>query len=82
IWEQQRKTVIMVTHSIEEALLLSDQIIMMTRGPAARVDQVLDIPFPRPRTREKVETHPDYSDLKLEMEKHLYRETRAVEQSR
>lgn len=82
IWEQQRKTVIMVTHSIEEALLLSDQIIMMTRGPGAQVDQVLDIPFPRPRKREAVETHPDYSDLKLEMEKHLYRETRAVEQSR
>ncbi|MGD1897069.1 MAG: ABC transporter ATP-binding protein [Phormidesmis sp.] len=36
IWEQQRKTVIMITHSIEEALLLSDRIVMMTRGPAAR----------------------------------------------
>mgnify|MGYP006423458275 CR=1 FL=1 len=82
IWEQQRKTVIMVTHSIEEALLLSDQIVMMTRGPAASVDQVLEVPFPRPRKREAVETHPEYSDLKLEMEKHLYRETRAVEQSR
>lgn len=82
IWEQQRKTVIMVTHSIEEALLLSDEIIMMTRGPAAQVDQILEIPFPRPREREAVETHPDYSDLKLEMEKHLYRETRAVEESR
>jgi nitrate/nitrite transport system ATP-binding protein len=82
IWEQHRKTVIMVTHSIEEALLLSDQIIMMTRGPGAQVDQILEVPFPRPRNRENVETHPDYSDLKLEMERHLYRETRAVEQSR
>ncbi|HEY9736841.1 MAG TPA: ABC transporter ATP-binding protein, partial [Trichocoleus sp.] len=37
IWEQQRKTVILITHSIEEALLLSDKIVMMTRGPAAKV---------------------------------------------
>ena len=36
IWEQKRKTVVMITHSIEEALLLSDRIVMMTRGPAAR----------------------------------------------
>lgn len=82
IWDQQRKTVIMVTHSIEEALLLSDEIIMMTRGPGARVDEILEIPFPRPRKREEVETHPEYNRLKLEMEQHLYRETRAVEQSR
>jgi nitrate/nitrite transport system ATP-binding protein len=82
IWEQHRKTVIMITHSIDEALLLSDKIVMMTRGPAARVDEVLDVPFPRPRQREDVENHPAYHTLKLEMEQHLYRETRAVEQAR
>lgn len=82
IWEQQRKTAIMITHSIEEALLLSDRIIMMTKGPAARIDQVLDVPFPRPRDRTTVESHPDYLKLKQEMEDHLYRETRAVEEAR
>ena len=82
IWEQQRKTAIMITHSIEEALLLSDRIIMMTKGPAARIDQVLEVPFPRPRDRATVENHPDYLKLKQEMEDHLYRETRAVEEAR
>ena len=82
IWEQQRKTAIMITHSIEEALLLSDRIVMMTRGPAATIDEVLEVPFPRPRDRNTVENHPDYLKLKKEMEDHLYRETRAVEEAR
>ena len=82
IWEQKRKTVIMITHSIEEALLLSDRIVMMTRGPAARIDEVLDVPFSRPRNREEIEQHPAYHELKAEMERHLFRETRAVEEAR
>jgi nitrate/nitrite transport system ATP-binding protein len=82
IWEQQRKTVIMITHSIDEALLLSDRIVMMTRGPAARIDEILEVPFPRPRDRETIDQHPAYHDLKAEMESHLFRETRAVEEAR
>ncbi len=82
IWEQQRKTVIMITHSIEEALLLSDRIVMMTRGPAARVDEVLEVPFSRPRDRETIDQHPAYHALKTEMERHLFRETQAVEAAR
>ncbi len=82
IWERDRKTVIMITHSIEEALLLSDKIVMMTRGPAAKIDEVLDVPFPRPRNRETIDQHPAYHDLKAEMESHLFRETRAVEAAR
>ncbi len=82
IWEQQRKTAIMITHSIEEALLLSDRIVMMTKGPAARIDEVLEVPFPRPRDRTTVENHPAYLKLKQAMEDHLYRETRAVEEAR
>jgi nitrate/nitrite transport system ATP-binding protein len=82
IWEQKRKTVIMITHSIEEALLLSDRIVMMTRGPAARIDEILEVPFPRPRNRETIDQHPAYHTLKAEMESHLYRETRAVEEAR
>ncbi len=82
IWERERKTVIMITHSIDEALLLSDRIVMMTRGPAARIDEILEVPFPRPRKREEIEIHPAYHDLKAEMESHLFRETRAVEAAR
>ncbi|MGI0493773.1 ABC transporter ATP-binding protein [Alkalinema pantanalense CENA528] len=82
IWEQERKTVILITHSIEEALLLSDKIVMMTRGPAARIAQVLDVPFPRPRRREELDQYPGYHALKAAMEQHLSYETRAVEESR
>nr|RNJ67950.1 MAG: ABC transporter ATP-binding protein [Leptolyngbya sp. IPPAS B-1204] len=82
IWEQQRKTVILITHSIEEALLLSDKIVMMTRGPEAKIAKILDVPFPRPRHRESLDQHPAYHPLKAEMELHLSRETRAVEESR
>lgn len=82
IWEQERKTVILITHSIEEALLLSDQIVMMTRGPAARIAQVLEVPFPRPRKREELDQYPGYHALKTAMEQHLSYETRAVEESR
>jgi nitrate/nitrite transport system ATP-binding protein len=82
IWEQTRKTVILITHSIEEALLLSDQIVMMTRGPSAQIAQILDVPFPRPRKREELDQYPDYHRLKKAMEQHLSYETRAVEESR
>uniref|UniRef100_UPI003340C7D5 ABC transporter ATP-binding protein n=1 Tax=Prochlorothrix hollandica TaxID=1223 RepID=UPI003340C7D5 len=82
IWEQDRKTVVMITHSIAEALLLSDKIVMMTRGPAASIAKVLDVPFPRPRDRETIDEHPAYHDLKTEMEHHLTLETRAVEEAR
>jgi nitrate/nitrite transport system ATP-binding protein len=51
LWESERKTVLMVTHDVDEALLLSDRIVMMTNGPAATVGEVLVIDFPRPRRR-------------------------------
>jgi nitrate/nitrite transport system ATP-binding protein len=82
IWESQRKTVILITHSIEEALLLSDRIVMMTRGPGARIAQILDVPFARPRHRDSLDQQPGYHDLKAAMEHHLSQETRAVEESR
>jgi len=82
IWEQKRKTVVMITHSIEEALLLSDKIVMMKRGPSAGIDEILDVPFPRPRSRENLDQQAGYHALKAEMEEHLMRETRAVEASR
>jgi len=54
------KTVVMVTHDIDEALYLADRLILMTDGPAATVGDVLQVPFPRPRIRGAVLAHPDY----------------------
>jgi len=64
LWAQDRKTALMVTHDVDEALFLSDRIVMMTRGPAARVGDVLDVPFPRPRVRKELLEHPDYYVLR------------------
>ena len=44
-------TVIMITHDVDEAVLLSDRIVMMTNGPSARIGEVLDVPLARPRKR-------------------------------
>jgi nitrate/nitrite transport system ATP-binding protein len=60
LWEETRKTVIMVTHDVDEALLLADRIVMMTNGPAATIGEIIDVPFPRPRRREEILARPDY----------------------
>jgi nitrate ABC transporter ATP-binding subunit len=60
VWEKARKTVVMVTHDIDEALYLADRIILMTDGPEAKVGEVYTVPFARPRKRTDVLDHPDY----------------------
>jgi nitrate ABC transporter ATP-binding subunit len=60
VWEQSGKTVVMVTHDVDEALYLADRLILMTDGPAAMVGECLTIPFPRPRRRAAVLAHPEY----------------------
>lgn len=80
IWEEHRITVVLITHSIEEALLLSDRIVLMSRGPAATIADVIDLPAVRPRQRSLIEQHPDFLAVKQRLEEHLLRETRAVEE--
>lgn len=58
IWEKRKKTVVFVTHSIDEAVYLSDRIVVMEKDPG-RVIEVLDVPLPRPRTRK----NPDFGRL-------------------
>jgi nitrate/nitrite transport system ATP-binding protein len=60
LWERTRRTVIMVTHDVDEALLLADRIVLMTSGPSATIGRVLDVPFPRPRRRDEMLARPDY----------------------
>jgi nitrate/nitrite transport system ATP-binding protein len=64
LWRKDRKTALMVTHDVDEALFLADRIVMMTNGPAAEVGDVLQVPFPRPRDRRAVMEHPDYYRLR------------------
>ena len=60
VWEESDKTVVMVTHDIDEALYLADRVILMTDGPEAMVGESFTVPFPRPRRRAAVLGHPDY----------------------
>jgi len=64
LWRRTKLTALMVTHDVDEALFLSDRIIMMTDGPAAEVGDILQVPFPRPRYRKEVMEHPDYYRLR------------------
>lgn len=66
-WEENRRTVLMVTHDVDEALLLADRIVMMTPGPEATIGRILTVSFPRPRMRLDVLNHPDYYQLRDEL---------------
>jgi nitrate ABC transporter ATP-binding subunit len=60
LWEAERKTVLMVTHDVDEALLLADRIVLMTNGPAATVGEIVVVPFERPRDRLRISDDPVY----------------------
>jgi bicarbonate transport system ATP-binding protein len=64
IWNTQKCTVLMITHDIDEALFLADRLVMMTNGPAAGIGEVLNIDFPRPRSREEIMENPRYYELR------------------
>jgi nitrate/nitrite transport system ATP-binding protein len=64
LWAKDQKTALMVTHDVDEALFLSDRVVMMTNGPAARVGDILEVPFARPRNRKSVLDDPMYYPLR------------------
>ena len=64
LWEDDRRTVVMVTHDVDEALLLADRIVMMTKGPRARIGDSIRVPFARPRVRGEVLDDPRYYPLR------------------
>jgi len=68
IWERDRKTVVFVTHSVEEAVFLSDKVVMMTRSPG-RIRQVIDIDLPRPRRRSELLLDPRYQKYVVDIER-------------
>jgi len=60
VWERTHVTAIVVTHDVDEAILLADRVVMMTNGPHAKVGKIEEIDLPRPRTRKSLLEHPDY----------------------
>ncbi|WP_439587974.1 ABC transporter ATP-binding protein [Hydrogenophaga sp.] len=72
-------TVMMITHDVDEAVLLSDRVVMMTNGPSATIGQILDVPLERPRNRIALAENPAYNHCRQEILTFLYEKQRKVE---
>jgi len=64
IWEKQRQAVMMITHDVDEALYMSDRIVLMTNGPHAKIGEILQVPFPHPRDRQQIRESKEYYELR------------------
>ena len=67
IWEEDKRTVIMITNDVDEAVLTADRIIPLTMGPAATLAQEFEVDMPRPRDRTSLNDQPEYKRLKREI---------------
>jgi len=72
-------TVLMITHDVDEAVLLSDRIVMMTNGPAATIGEILEVPLPRPRKRLELAANAGYLKCRQRVLEFLYERHRYVE---
>ncbi len=72
-------TMVMITHDVDEAVLLSDRIVMMTNGPAAHIGDILEVPIPRPRNRIELASDRTYLKCREAVLKFLYERHRFVE---
>lgn len=72
-------TVIMITHDVDEAVLLSDRIVMMTNGPSATIGEILDVDLERPRNRIALADNPLYNKYRHQVLQFLYEKQRKIE---
>lgn len=79
IQEELNNTVIMITHDVDEAVLLSDRIVMMTNGPAATIGEVLNVDLPRPRDRLALAQNTKYNQYRSAVLTFLYEKQKKVE---
>jgi len=79
IHQKLRNTVLMITHDVDEAVLLSDRIVMMTNGPAARIGEVLDVPLAGLLRRLEVASNPTYLKCRQRVLEFLYERHRFIE---
>jgi nitrate/nitrite transport system ATP-binding protein len=69
----------MITHDVDEAVLMSDRVVMMTNGPAATIGQIMDVPLQRPRNRIALAGDKVYNHCRQEILSFLYEKQRKVE---
>ena len=82
ICQEAGVTTVMVTHDVDEALLLSDRVVCLTNGPEAGIGQILRVNLPRPRQRLEVMEHPDYYKLRTELIGFLQQQRRLKQRQR
>ena len=81
IVQKTQSTVVMVTHDVDEAVLLSDKIVMLTNGPAATIGEVLSVDLPRPRNRVELAEDADYVHYRKAVIDFLYTRRGHVEKA-
>ncbi|NES96666.1 MAG: ABC transporter ATP-binding protein [Desertifilum sp. SIO1I2] len=64
IWEQHRQAVMMITHDVDEAIYMSDRIILMTNGPQAKIGEIIEVPFSHPRNLSEMRETQEYYDVR------------------
>jgi nitrate/nitrite transport system ATP-binding protein len=79
IQSELRNTVMMITHDVDEAVLLSDRIVMMTNGPSATIGEILAVPLPRPRDRLELASDSTYNQCRRQVLSFLHEKQRKVE---
>jgi nitrate/nitrite transport system ATP-binding protein len=79
IQKELNNTVIMITHDVDEAVLLSDRIVMMTNGPAATIGEILEVDLERPRNRIQLADDPTYNRYRQQVLSFLYEKQKKVE---
>jgi nitrate/nitrite transport system ATP-binding protein len=78
IWSGSDQTVFMITHDVDEAILLADRILLMTNGPYARVAESVQVDIPRPRERANIIHHSDYYDIRNHLVEFLATRSKAL----
>ncbi|HLD14809.1 MAG TPA: ABC transporter ATP-binding protein, partial [Burkholderiales bacterium] len=78
VWEQTHQTVFMITHDVDEAILLADRVLLMTNGPRARVAESVVIDIPRPRDRSQIIHHPGYYPIRNHLVDFLVRRSKEL----
>jgi len=80
MWTASRNTVFMVTHDVDEAILLSDRIALMTNGPDARLAEIVEVKLPRPRSRADIIDEPEYARLRSHIIHFLVERSRRLQE--
>ena len=82
IWEEDRRTVVMVTNDVDEAVLMADRIVPLTPGPRATLGQQFPVPLPRPRNRATLNFHPQFKQLRNAVTNYMLASSQRPEQLR